>query len=112
MMTKFMQGPGHNQVKLVFQVKISDCFPSTPAMDASINGNGGASNSSSSAQLACNANDGSSGSPTRSGSSSSVVSEDGSYRLYEAMFRVVKDSENVDERQHCFLIQTANQESR
>ena len=28
------------------------------------------------------------------------------------MFRVIKESENVDERQHCFLIQTAGQESR
>lgn len=28
------------------------------------------------------------------------------------MFRVVKESENVDERQHCFLVQTSGQESR
>jgi len=28
------------------------------------------------------------------------------------MFRVIKDSENVDERQHCFLIQTSGHESR
>ena len=35
-----------------------------------------------------------------------------SYKVYEAMFRVIKESENVDERQHCFLIQTADQESR
>lgn len=28
------------------------------------------------------------------------------------MFRVVKDSENVDERQHCFLVQTSGQDSR
>ncbi len=35
-----------------------------------------------------------------------------SYKVYEAMFRVLKESENVDERQHCFLIQTAGQESR
>ena len=34
------------------------------------------------------------------------------YKVYEAMFRVIKESENVDERQHCFLIQTAAQESR
>ena len=34
------------------------------------------------------------------------------YKLYEAMFRVIKESENVDERQHCFLVQTAGQESR
>ena len=26
--------------------------------------------------------------------------------MYEAMFRVIKESENVDERHHCFLIQT------
>ena len=25
--------------------------------------------------------------------------------MFEAMFRVIKESENVDERQHCFLIQ-------
>ena len=30
-----------------------------------------------------------------------------SYKVYEAMFRVIKESENVDERHHCFLIQTA-----
>lgn len=28
------------------------------------------------------------------------------------MFRVVKESENVDERQHCFLVQTSGQDSR
>lgn len=28
------------------------------------------------------------------------------------MFRIVKDSENVDERQHCFLVQTSGQDSR
>ena len=27
------------------------------------------------------------------------------------MFRIIKESENVDERQHCFLIQTFGQES-
>ena len=26
-------------------------------------------------------------------------------KMFEAMFRVIKESENVDERQHCFLIQ-------
>jgi hypothetical protein len=31
-----------------------------------------------------------------------------SYKVYEAMFRVIKESENVDERQHCFLIQTSS----
>ena len=35
-----------------------------------------------------------------------------SYKVYQAMFRVIKESENVDERQHCFLIQTSGQESR
>ncbi|XP_044740932.1 gamma-1-syntrophin [Chrysoperla carnea] len=34
------------------------------------------------------------------------------YKVYQTMFRVVKESENVDERQHCFLIQTSGQESR
>ena len=34
------------------------------------------------------------------------------YKVYEAMFRVIKESENVDERQHCFLVQTAGHESR
>ena len=34
------------------------------------------------------------------------------YKVYEAMFRVIKDSENVDERQHCFLLQTSGEESR
>eukprot|EP00095_Tigriopus_kingsejongensis_P005920 maker-scaffold825_size91437-snap-gene-0.16 protein:Tk05920 transcript:maker-scaffold825_size91437-snap-gene-0.16-mRNA-1 annotation:"gamma-1-syntrophin isoform x2" len=34
------------------------------------------------------------------------------YRVYEAMFRIIKESENVDERQHCFLIQTTGGESR
>jgi hypothetical protein len=28
------------------------------------------------------------------------------------MFRIIKESENVDERQHCFLIQTVGGESR
>ncbi len=35
-----------------------------------------------------------------------------SYKVYVSMFRVIKESENVDERQHCFLIQTAGSESR
>ena len=35
-----------------------------------------------------------------------------SYKVYQAMFRVIKESENVDERQHCFLLQTSGQESR
>lgn len=52
----------------------------------------------------------SSGSSTGSSSNSSPVQ---TYKVYEAMFRVIKESENVDERQHCFLIQTAaGQESR
>jgi len=33
------------------------------------------------------------------------------YKVFEAMFRIIKESENVDERQHCFLIQTFGQES-
>jgi len=33
------------------------------------------------------------------------------YKVFEAMFRVIKESENVDERQHCFLIQTFGQQS-
>ncbi|KAL1115654.1 hypothetical protein AAG570_005944 [Ranatra chinensis] len=35
-----------------------------------------------------------------------------SFKIYQSMLRVIKDSENVDERQHCFLIQTSGQESR
>lgn len=31
--------------------------------------------------------------------------------MFEAMFRVIKESEYVDERQHCFLIQTFGQQS-
>ncbi|XP_018326975.1 gamma-1-syntrophin [Agrilus planipennis] len=34
------------------------------------------------------------------------------YKVYQTMFRVVKESENVDERQHCFLVQTSGQESK
>lgn len=34
------------------------------------------------------------------------------FKVYQSMLRVIKDSENVDERQHCFLIQTSGQESR
>ncbi|XP_023333990.1 gamma-1-syntrophin [Eurytemora carolleeae] len=33
------------------------------------------------------------------------------YKVFEAMFRVIKESEYVDERQHCFLIQTFGQQS-
>ena len=33
------------------------------------------------------------------------------FQVFEAMFRVIKESENVDERQHCFLIQTFGQQS-
>eukprot|EP00090_Calanus_glacialis_P000704 TRINITY_DN10474_c0_g1_i1.p1 TRINITY_DN10474_c0_g1~~TRINITY_DN10474_c0_g1_i1.p1 ORF type:complete len:538 (-),score=151.56 TRINITY_DN10474_c0_g1_i1:391-2004(-) len=33
------------------------------------------------------------------------------YKVFDAMFRVIKESENVDERQHCFLIQTFGQQS-
>jgi hypothetical protein len=31
--------------------------------------------------------------------------------VFESMFRVIKESEYVDERQHCFLIQTFGQNS-
>ncbi|KAL1492910.1 hypothetical protein ABEB36_011077 [Hypothenemus hampei] len=34
------------------------------------------------------------------------------FKIYQTMFRIVKDSENVDERQHCFVIQNSGQESR
>jgi len=34
------------------------------------------------------------------------------FKVYQTMFRVVKDSEHKDERQHCFTIQTCGQESR
>ena len=34
------------------------------------------------------------------------------YPIHQAMFRVIKESENVDERQHCFLMQTVGRESR
>ena len=32
-------------------------------------------------------------------------------QVFESMFRVIKESEYVDERQHCFLIQTFGQNS-
>ncbi|XP_069193035.1 gamma-1-syntrophin-like [Procambarus clarkii] len=34
------------------------------------------------------------------------------WAVHQTMFRVIKESEYVDERQHCFLLQTAMQESR
>ena len=34
------------------------------------------------------------------------------YPLNQAMFRVIKESEYVDERQHCFLLQTVGRDSR
>ena len=34
-----------------------------------------------------------------------------SMQVFESMFRVIKESEYVDERQHCFLIQTFGQNS-
>jgi hypothetical protein len=34
-----------------------------------------------------------------------------SVQVFESMFRVIKESEYVDERQHCFLIQTFGQNS-
>ncbi|CAH0390615.1 unnamed protein product [Bemisia tabaci] len=33
-------------------------------------------------------------------------------KVYQSMLRIIKESENVDERQHCFLLQTSGQESR
>lgn len=34
------------------------------------------------------------------------------FKVYQTMFRVLKDSEHKDERQHCFIIQTCGQDSR
>lgn len=34
------------------------------------------------------------------------------YKLYESMLRLVKDNENVDQRQYCFLLQTSSGVSR
>jgi gamma-syntrophin len=34
------------------------------------------------------------------------------YKVYQTMFRVVKESETVDSRQHCFLLQSAGHEPR
>jgi len=34
------------------------------------------------------------------------------YPIHQAMFRVIKESETVDERGHCFLLQTVGRESR
>lgn len=34
------------------------------------------------------------------------------YKLYESMLRLVKDNENVDQRQNCFLLQTSSGVSR
>ncbi|KAL4119235.1 hypothetical protein QTP88_012076 [Uroleucon formosanum] len=34
------------------------------------------------------------------------------YKLYESMLRLVKEAENVDQRQNCFLLQTSNGVSR
>lgn len=30
-----------------------------------------------------------------------------SYKVYQTMFRVIKESETVDARQHCFLLQSS-----
>lgn len=30
----------------------------------------------------------------------------GAYKVYQTMFRLIKDSETVDARQHCFLLQS------
>lgn len=34
------------------------------------------------------------------------------YKVYQTMFRVVKESETVDSRPHCFLLQSSGQEPR
>lgn len=34
------------------------------------------------------------------------------YKVYQTMFRVVKESETVDARQHCFLLQSSGHEPR
>ena len=34
------------------------------------------------------------------------------YKVYQTMFRVVKESETVDSRQHCFLLQMSGHEPR
>lgn len=34
------------------------------------------------------------------------------YKVYQTMFRVVKESETVDSRQHCFLLQSSGQDPR
>lgn len=34
------------------------------------------------------------------------------YKVYQTMFRIVKESETVDSRQHCFLLQSSGHEPR
>lgn len=34
------------------------------------------------------------------------------YKIFQTMFRIVKESETVDARQHCFLLQSAGHEPR
>lgn len=34
------------------------------------------------------------------------------YKVYQTMFRVVKESETVDSRQHCFLLQSSGHDPR
>lgn len=34
------------------------------------------------------------------------------YKVYQTMFRIVKESETVDSRQHCFLLQSSGCEPR
>lgn len=34
------------------------------------------------------------------------------YKVYQTMFRIVKESETVDSRQHCYLLQCAGHEPR
>uniref|UniRef100_A0A8D8YVP5 Gamma-1-syntrophin n=2 Tax=Cacopsylla melanoneura TaxID=428564 RepID=A0A8D8YVP5_9HEMI len=36
----------------------------------------------------------------------------GKLKVYQSMLRIIKDSENVDERQHCFLLQTCGENSK
>ncbi|XP_026680944.1 gamma-1-syntrophin-like [Diaphorina citri] len=34
------------------------------------------------------------------------------FKVYQSMLRIIKESENVDERQHCFLLQTCGENSK
>lgn len=37
----------------------------------------------------------------------SLAKPTSSYKVYQTMFRVIKESETVDSRQHCFLLQSS-----